>query len=715
MKNKGCIGMVIALVLLIAVVVSGCNSNGNNATPAKVSLAGSVSAPGGGIAFHQPSGIKAFFARFFAADAIAASSGISSVGSGVTINLIEIDNTGAQVGDVIATTTTDASGNYLLEAPAGFIPASNYVIQAVGSISTLQSIVSGTTVNVDPYTHTTALLVTGSIAAGAGATMTQVTAADVAAVLQTTVDISANIPVASLTLSQLVAALQTEVQNSEDASAIIASLASPVGIDGIVVDSNGAPVANIEIRVRTLAESVNQAITRTDAAGTYTVRVPAGEYQLVAVNDTTTSTVASVWWTSGGGTTSQYNAEKVTVADAMITKDFTLVPGGRISGTVTAEADGSALNGVSIVLRDFMSGIGLMVMKTRGNGNYSFNVAPGTYYIVARNETIQPYATEYFSSANNGAPNRFTAQKLAIAANAIVTADMSLLAGSKIEGTVIDPLNGDVPVPGFVVRFSGPSGEALRTSLDGSYRIWLRPDAGLYTVWARGQCAKGINLSSVGTSTTITFNAPVEKITGKLVDSNGDPTGEVNISLWDASGTASTGTYLGNELSKGDGSIEIYTNPSTTVAIAFTVANGKPVGSSIYLNKTRFYDLIGSTSLIRAPISLGTVTLPLGGVLTGIVSRSSDSMPVAGARILVRNGGKDYNGGYNAFVSASTNVDGSYTVSLPRDVPFARICVVAAGFGDNKCTGLTPPGDGTWTALDDITLIDPITIQDFTL
>jgi hypothetical protein len=72
------------------------------------------------------------------------------VGAGVRINLIEIDSSGNQVGEVIATTTTDASGNYTLYPPSGFTAASKYVVQAVESNVSIRAFVTGTAVNVDP-------------------------------------------------------------------------------------------------------------------------------------------------------------------------------------------------------------------------------------------------------------------------------------------------------------------------------------------------------------------------------------------------------------------------------------------------------------------------------------------------------------------------------------------------------------------------------------
>ncbi len=93
-----------------------------------VSLSGNVSAPGGGMAFNPPSKLEQMFASIFGKYAIADVSGVSSVGSGVTIKLFEVDENGNIVGDAIASTTTDADGQYSLTARSRFTPDSKYII-----------------------------------------------------------------------------------------------------------------------------------------------------------------------------------------------------------------------------------------------------------------------------------------------------------------------------------------------------------------------------------------------------------------------------------------------------------------------------------------------------------------------------------------------------------------------------------------------------------
>ncbi len=319
--NRVSVTVLLMMAIILSVSASGCtnssgkgtattNINGGTGTTEGPSLSGNVASPGGSIALNELTGWRRFLAQIVSGEAIALSPGMSSVGSGITVNLIKIDNTGAQVGPVLATTTTDSLGNYILQEPAGFMPASNYVVQAVGLGAGIQSFVTGTTVNVDPYTQTVVKLITGSISSAGTASITQVTSADVAAVLETVIGFSTSVSMAALSVNTLVTDLQNAVNNSVDASPIVSSLSSTIGISGTVIDDFNAPIPNILIMVETFNDRLIQAMVRTDSMGNYSVRVPAGDYVLGAVNDTSTSTAASAWWTSSGGTTGLWTAKK---------------------------------------------------------------------------------------------------------------------------------------------------------------------------------------------------------------------------------------------------------------------------------------------------------------------------------------------------------------------------------------------------------------------
>jgi hypothetical protein len=266
----------------------------------------------------------------------------------------------------------------------------------------------------------------------------------------------------------------------------VTSITAQGSITGTVTDSGSTAVAGVQIMVRTFGDQTTMAITRTDASGNYTVHVPAGDYIVGALNDTATSTAASQWWTASGGTTGMFLAEKVTVATTAVTRSFSLAAGGRISGTVTAGTSSTTLPGIQATLCAFASGQTLMWVRTQPDGTYNFNVAPGDYYLTFRNSTLASYGTGIYNSAiSGGGTNKTQGEKITVTAGAGLTANIGLVAGGLVSGTVTD---GTTAAAGIAVRFQDSTGayaESTRTGVDGTYRMWVQP--GQYNILCRGQ------------------------------------------------------------------------------------------------------------------------------------------------------------------------------------------------------------------------------------
>lgn len=73
-----------------------------------------------------------FVMTFLVGDVSAAMSGLEPVG-GATVELIRIDNSGEQVGDVLAQTFTSSNGNYVLTLPTGVDLAGDLVVRITGA------------------------------------------------------------------------------------------------------------------------------------------------------------------------------------------------------------------------------------------------------------------------------------------------------------------------------------------------------------------------------------------------------------------------------------------------------------------------------------------------------------------------------------------------------------------------------------------------------
>jgi len=398
------------------------------------------------------------------------------------------------------------------------------------------------------------------------------------------------------------------------------------------------------------------------------------------MNDTTASTAASAWWSAAGNQVSQYKAGMVTVGSSLVTTNFNLVAGGRLTGTVTASDTGAPLPGIQAALCDFNSGQTLMFVNTLPTGVVTFNVAPGTYYVSMRNYTLQPYATQEV-----GGSNIMTgAQKITVTAGSSQQGAMTLVPGHQISGLVSDPTTG--PVSGMVVRFqdysaSGASAESVRTANDGTYRMWLQP--GAYNVITRGQEVSHISLVA-GSVENQDFNAAVGQITMSLQDANGNPLSQVFAYLFDGT----TNNQLSFEVSNSDGTVTLFTTGSTaSVKVNFAIDDGEYIGSSTYSAANTASAAPIANGLISAPVAgattnLGNITLPAGTILQGVATIGG--VPTGNVMIQVR-----VNGTNNAarLVTERTRSDGSYQISLPAGITLAEVIAYNAGLGLSNLAG----------------------------
>ena len=498
-----CVALALALALACGSSSSGTGTIPPAPAPAPapgVTVSGTVAASSGSaVAQLTGKGVQGARLRQVLGAVATSAPGTTPLGAGSTVNLIQINAAGTQVGAVIATTVTNADGTYSLTAPAGFTPGPSYVVVAEAPGGTIQGFVTSTTANADPYTQTTVTLVTGALAQ-AGASIDSIGASAIAAVQETVLSNSGSITLTGTTTTpQMAAALAASVQNDVEDANIVTSLTAPNGITGTVQDAGGNPLVGIQILVRTFGNQVTMATTRTDATGAYTVQVPAGNYIVGAINDTATSMAASAWWSSSGMQTSQFQASNIPLAATPVSCDFTLQPGGRLTGLVATSDTGLPLSGITVSLNDFSSGQTLLFLKTQPDGTVNFNVAAGSYYVSMRNNTLQPYATGCIDGTLGGGKNLNMASNIVVVAGQSQSGQMTLVPGYQLQGLISDPVTG--PVAGMVVRFQdydagGVGAETARSGVDGSYCLWVQP--GDYNVWTRGQQANDLNCTARG-------------------------------------------------------------------------------------------------------------------------------------------------------------------------------------------------------------------------
>lgn len=149
--KKSIIKAMMATLLLAS--LAGCgegSSNDSDTTGSTVS--GSAMAPPASVALFEQKSTLLAIADVLISSAAAEITGLEPI-TGATVELIQVDNNGIQVGDVLASTTTSLTGNYQLSLPAGIDFAANLVLRitAPGDNSTMQAQVITETVNIDPY------------------------------------------------------------------------------------------------------------------------------------------------------------------------------------------------------------------------------------------------------------------------------------------------------------------------------------------------------------------------------------------------------------------------------------------------------------------------------------------------------------------------------------------------------------------------------------
>jgi hypothetical protein len=674
-----------ALAVLVFLVGACGGGDGGGPAPTApaapgVPLTGTVSAPGGTVAFNPPGTLQRMLAEIFGRPALAALPGLSPV-VGVTVELIEIDNNGAAIAPPLATATTNASGTYALSAPAGFTPAARFVVRARGTTN-LDAMVTGTTINVDPAADAARSAILSALAA-TGAGLASVSGSDVLEVQGAVEGLAQEIPAASTTSAAAFSnALGTEASRNEETRFIARNTTAAGGVTGTVTDAAGQPLAGITVVVRDFGEWVTRAVGRTDAQGRYTVTVAPGDYIVGAMNRTGTSTAASEWWTSGGGAAKQLAAEKVVVGAALVTLDFVLAPGGRISGTVTAETTGAALAGITVKVRDSLNSQSVAAVKTENDGTYRISLRPGAYFLEAENSTLQPFASETHNPAINGGLSFGEAARLDVIAGGALGADFSLRAGRMVSGLVSDPATG--AVTGVRVRFDDDQNDiehavVRRTNNVGEYRVWLRP--GIYTIRARGQTATNVDLTTA--DQTQNFVAAVGEVRMSL-QHTGNPVGQAKVHLRD-----STGANVSKEGSNSDGTVSMYALTSAAnYLLEIRIDDGSFVGSSIYNGRTQLLAGDPVTVTVGNVTNLNALTLPAGGVLSGTVTVAG--VPQGNARIQVRSGGT---GGGSRFVGTTTQADGTYSISLPAGT-YQRVCAFT-GPSSSICPGGAVPASGS--------------------
>lgn len=640
-----------------------------------VTITGTISAPSGTVAFNGPSLTDRMFAALLGSSAHAAIGDFASaVGAGVTVNVYEVDANGEPLplGSPvpITTATTDSSGAYVLAAPLD-APASKYIIRAEGSTGTLESRITAATVDVDPVTDATSLLVVY-----AASDLADINVNEITTIQEEVSDLVEEIDAASLTTATaLSAGLEAAAKADEEINNVVTSTAAAGTICGTVTKGTGTtPLENILVVVKDFGNWVTRAKTKTAVDGTYCLNVPFGNYIVVAINRTgdglDADRSASEWYNASGGGVFPVNGDMVSVPDAnQVDVNFDLDPGIRIHGTVTASGgllDGQFMEGVQVQIRDVDTNFPVASARVKADGTYRVNVMPGRYTVQVRNTTQKPYATQYATTTANAANDHNLSFARIYDSTGLTpgssgqTVDFVLSPGYLLSGTITESSS---PVTGTLILVDDPTlggaNARLRTNIDGQFRIWLKP--AIYNVLAYGQTDLGIDMTA-GDYTVTSFTADVAKQPIVVRDSGANPVSQAKVLLYD-----STGQYLGRQVTSSDGSTTLYSAATAgDHKIEVRIDDPQNHSSIIYNGLTRIADAtaVPLDPAVVTPLSSFNVDLMDAGVLKVVVT-SDGSTPAPGIPVQVRDGGND---GTNKFVGNRTHSDGITYLSLPGGV-----------------------------------------------
>jgi len=671
----------------------GTGENGNN----KTGIHGIVKAPAGTIAFAEPAPWWNLIDALLGKSANATIDGVAPVAAGVEVDLIQVDANGNQVGEVIASSQTKAGGNYNI-AINNFQAGSQYLVRAIANSQTMDARVTNSSVDVNPITDAASQLIASKVA-----DLGELDVSEVEQIVDSVNDISKNVDPSGLSAQSLSAAIQQEALNEDDSSNVINSSTSLGRICGKVLSPSSKPLANIQIIARDFGNWVTRAKSKTKSDGSYCVNVPikgdpdpdsgglfSGEYILGAISHSDDlkdpERSASEWWTQSGVGESQFVAEKILIQDSgLVERNFNLARGGRISGKVSGASFGAAIEGITIVIRNFESLAPVASARSDENGGFSVNLAAGAYFVEARNSTLQPYASEVYDG-NSGSNNMNHAIPVTVANGQVQSINFALGSGYLLSGIISDGIGG-APVTGrrvMVNLTSGGGSVRVRSNKVGRYNVWLM--AGTYNIYAYGQQKSSFILP--GNSSADFSSDTVSTINATILHNN-IGVSQAKVRLYDANGG-----YINQEPSNSDGSVSFYTDSIGDHLLEVRVDQSASYGSSIYKNQTRL--LSGQPIAVlnsASTLSVGNIDLPDAGVLKGKVTGNAGS-PAANVAVQVWSGTSNL----DRFIIVRSRGDGSYAISLPANT-YGRINFANASASANDgCNSITITA-GTTTTL----------------
>ncbi|MFC2019338.1 carboxypeptidase regulatory-like domain-containing protein [Chloroflexota bacterium] len=260
-------------------------------------------------------------------------------------------------------------------------------------------------------------------------------------------------------------------------------------IEGQVIDSaTSLPIANLRVSITDYATNEWMINANTDADGNYSVVVPSGIYKVKANGASSGLNYVDEYYDNKYGSSSNADPVSVTAPDATTGINIGLEVGGTIEGQVIDSETSLPIANLRVSAFDYDTNEYLGGGNTDASGNYRLVVPTGIYKVRATaSDSGSDYANEYYNntySRNNADPVSVTTP------DATAGINFSLEEGGFISGTVRAVETG-LPIVGVTVsahqRVLGDKPTEWvsdsKTKCDGSYRITVH--SGEFTLQTR--------------------------------------------------------------------------------------------------------------------------------------------------------------------------------------------------------------------------------------
>jgi len=640
----------------------------------------------------------------------------TSIGAGATVNLIQIDNQGVQVGGVIVATSTDAGGDYTLNVPTTYSPSTNYVITATVDGSTIAAIWTSNTTDISVITDATKTLlfnasspVVSSLESIAAAATSGVTIAEVENCEDVVSGVSEN-------GSNKVKNVQDDQESKDQCD----SARGGYTIQGKVTDSTGTPIKDAKVFARDFNNREKRASAITSASGDYAMDIllqPGyGVKMIVGVmNRTPTSTAASEFYTdaspangSGIKCFRPHCSKPITISETTPqVLDYQLAAGARLTGTITGGDSNTMLKRVKVRFRDSLSRKFKGVVRSDENGVFNFNISPGDYIAYMLNDTEQQYGSVAWTS-DGGHVDRNYGEIFTVAAGDTKTLDINLEDGGSIKGFVCNSQAGcsvDLETETYkmkkikVRKFSKTNRfnkniefdiDTVRSNNSSAYLIQV--PYGKYRVHGNGKSYDNsgdyYTIDADNRIINLDINHATQKAKIKVVDQNDNPISDIVVQARNYISGASTGSSTSSDgVTEFDVSIadsgKFYFALSSREGLPFAACNydgtncsatalkGKEQNNTEADGRASNSDIVGYTRDIELNPDIFTLQMPAGFAVTGTIT-GTDATAAANASsgYAIKDTLKDNSQDWRWFTGTNTGSDGKYSMSLAADTNY---------------------------------------------